>query len=140
MNKQNAANANAAKQAADLNKQVASLNATIANQKKQIEDLTKAAQTQANSAALTPAQTASLLKKIETVNVPQYPMDEENRHLLITKTPGAYVSVEWNDGAKVVILPEWLWNELENYKNSVNAMKEDYKTVVDSNNSSSKTR
>ncbi|MBQ3671644.1 MAG: hypothetical protein II921_09265, partial [Treponema sp.] len=138
LNKQNAANANAAKQAADLNKQIANLNTTIANQKKQIDDLTKAAQNQASSSGLTPTQAASLLKKLDAVDVPQYPMDEQNKHLLITKTAGAYVSVEWNDGAKIVILPEWLWNELEEYKNAVNELKNSYKKAVDNSAVSSR--
>ncbi|MBR6914056.1 MAG: hypothetical protein IKN34_09710, partial [Treponema sp.] len=134
------------KEIADLKKQLADANKAqsnasakdkeIADLKKQLADANKSAESNANAAKdLDNLRTAydelRKAKPLPELDFPNFPVSESDPHVVITKVQGAYVSIEWDEEGKIVQLPYWFWQKLNDYDNSVVYVRDEYGKLVE---------
>jgi hypothetical protein len=49
----------------------------------------------------------------------------------VTKVEGSYVSIEWDSEGKIVQLPYWFWQKLNDYEKSVVDVRDEYGKLVE---------
>ena len=112
----------------------------IADLKKQLDAAKKAGAESENQAKKASADLASLrsaydelrkAKPLPELDFPNFPVSENDSHVVVTKVEGEYVSIEWDEEGKIVIIPYWFWQKLNDYDHSVVDVKTEYGRLLE---------
>ena len=103
--------------------------------RKQLDDAKKEGATNATAAKdLQELQTAydelRKSKPLPELDFPNFPVSETDPHIVVTKVEGEYVSIEWDEEGKIVILPYWFWEKLSDYDSDVGEVRDEYGRLV----------